>query len=209
MPEFDGQPIAEIGIAWSAAGKRADGEVLLDFLRWDGAPQFVLRRPKGDGDFWRMSWVNGVSFFSKRFPPSFRISQDRGEGIIIHGTRQWTDYSVASDVVLHLGDYGGVAVRVQGLRRYYAARLVRSGQFQIVRVRDDETVVLAETAFPTTLEKTVSLTVVAKGTRITATADDAVLEADDASDAAFSDGGIGLQVADGALSTDAVHVRAA
>jgi hypothetical protein len=76
-------------------------------------------------------------------------------------------------------------------------------------VRDDETVVLAETSFPTTLEKTVSLTVVAKGTRITATADDAVLEADDASDAAFRDGGIGLQVADGALSTDAVHVRAA
>ena len=123
LPECDGQPIAEIGIALSAAGKRADGEILLDFLRWDGAPQFVLRRPKGDGDFWRMSWVNGVSFFSKRFPPSFRISQDRGEGIIIHGTRQWTDYSVASDVVLHLGTYGGVAVRVQGLRRYYAARL--------------------------------------------------------------------------------------
>jgi ADP-ribosylglycohydrolase len=209
LPECGGQPIAEIGIAWSAAGKRADGEILLDFLRWDGAPQFVLRRPEGDGDFWRMSWVNGVSFFSKRFPPSFRISQDRGEGIIVHGTRQWTDYSVASEIVLHLGTYGGVAVRVQGLRRYYAARLLRSGQFQIVRVRDDETAVLAETSFPTMLEKKVSLTVVAKGTRIIATADDAVLEIDDASEAALRDGGIGLQVADGALSTDAVHVRAA
>ena len=72
-----------------------------------------------------MAWVNGVSTFSKRFPPSFRISQDRGEGMIAHGTRQWTDYEVKSDIVIHLGNYGGVALRVQGLRRYYGVRVTR------------------------------------------------------------------------------------
>ena len=134
------------------------GAVLLDYLRWDGAPDLVLHRPNDGatasqpsvegGDFWRMAWVNGVSFFSKRFPPDFRISQDRGEGIILHGTRQWTDYQVASDIVLHLGTYGGVAVRAQGLRRYYAARLLRSGAVPDRPVRDEVTTVLAETAFP-------------------------------------------------------------
>ena len=67
LPEFGGQPIAEIGFAISGSGKRADGKLLVDYLRWDGAPSLVLRRPGGDCDFWRMAWVNGVDIFSKRF----------------------------------------------------------------------------------------------------------------------------------------------
>ena len=131
-------------LVWSfqARGKRADGRLLVDYLRWDGTPALTLRRPQGDGDFWRMSWVNGASFFSKRFPQAFRIAQNRGEGIIIHGTRQWTDYQASGDVMLHLGNYGGLAVRAQGLRRYYGARVTRDGKMQIVRVRDDDTMVL-------------------------------------------------------------------
>ena len=161
LPEFDGQPIAEIGVAWSAAGKVADGTVSVDYLRWDGragndlasSRQFPIDAMDGS-DFWRMAWVNGASLFSKRFPPSFRISQNTGEGIILHGTRQWTDYRVRSVITLHLGSYGGVAVRAQGMRRYYAARLTRGGPFQIVRVRDEEVRVLAETAVPSRTGKT-------------------------------------------------------
>ena len=206
IPDLDGQPIGEVGIVVMAGGKRADGAVILDYLRWDGAPALTLHRPPGEGDFWRMSWVNGVSFFSKRFPPSFRIAQDRGEGIVIHGTRQWTDYSVSSNIILHLGAYGGIAVRVQGLRRHYAARLTRDGKLQIVRTRDDRTDVLAETAFPTELEKSVNLTVTADGSRIVATADGVSIEAHDQSPLCLEDGGLGLLVFEGALSTDVVRV---
>jgi ADP-ribosylglycohydrolase len=78
LPDAGGQPIAELGVAIMATGKRADGRLLVDYVRWDGAPDLTLKRPAGDCDFWRMSWVNGASFFSKRFPAAFRISQDRG-----------------------------------------------------------------------------------------------------------------------------------
>lgn len=214
LPEFDGQPIAEIGVALSAAGPVADGAVRIDHLRWDGPPDLLLHRPDngsdsfrnrpGEGcDFWRMAWVNGASLFSKRYPPDFRISQNVGEGIILHGTRQWTDYRVSSAITLHLGAYGGVAVRAQGLRRYYAARLTRAGQFQIVRVRDEVVTVLAETAFALELEKPVAVSVTVRGRRIEAEADGAALTADDA---AFADGGIGLLVHEGALSTQSVRV---
>jgi ADP-ribosylglycohydrolase len=206
LPNFDGQPIAEIGVALTTGGKHSDGHVLVDYLRWDGAPDLVLHRPAGDGDFWRMAWVNGVSFFSKRFPPSFRISQSRDEGIIIHGTRQWTDYTVSSDIVLHLGNHGGIAVRVQGLRRFYAARITRQGKLQIVRQRDDELKVLAETSFPTQFEKKVNANISVTGNRITATFDGVNLSAEDNSAEAFKDGGIGLLVAEGALSTEEVRV---
>ena len=206
IPEFDGQPIGEVGLAIAAEGRRADGRILLDFIRWDGAPTMTLHRPKGDGDFWRMSWVNAVSFFSKRFPQSFRISQDEGEGIIIHGTRQWTDYVVRSRITIHLGDYGGVAVRVQGLRRYYGVRLTRAGQLELVRVRDDDVVVLASVPMKLEFETGIDVIVKAAGAELTAEVDGTRLQARDDSPSAFNDGGIGLFVADGALSANAVSV---
>jgi len=206
LPEFGGQPIGEIGIAFAADGRRADGRVLLDYLRWDGAPQVTLRRPAGDSDFWRRAWVNGVSFFSKRFSPSFRISQDRGEGLIIHGTRQWTDYRVDTEIVIHLGSYGGVSVRVQGLRRRYDVRLTRQGRLEIVRVRDDAVEVLAATPFPLQFETRIGCTVSVTGREIRAEIGSVSLAARDDSEQAFADGGIGLLIAEGALSTDEVRV---
>jgi hypothetical protein len=207
LPDLDGQPIAEIGIALTADGRRADGGVLIDYLRWDGVPDLALHRPASGGDFWRKAWVDSVSFFSNLFPSSFRISQSRDQGLIIHGTRQWTDYEVSSDIVIHLGTYGGIAVRVQGLRRYYAVRVTRDGQLQIVRVRDAETTVLARTGFLLIFEKKISAKVTVNDTHITATFDDVTLRADDQTAAAFTNGGIGLLIAEGALSTDEVRVR--
>ncbi|TSD90188.1 ADP-ribosylglycohydrolase family protein [Mycobacterium sp. KBS0706] len=206
IPDAGGQPIAEAGLVITAAGRRADGAVILDHLRFDGAPDLHLRRPAETGDFWRQAWVNGVSFFSKRFPPSFRISQDRGEGIIIHGTRQWTDYRVAADVMIHLGLEAGIAVRVQGLRRYYAALLSRDGMLRIVRQRDEDRLVLAETAFAWTLERSYDVVVEAEGDRITCRIGDVVLAARDGSQQALRDGGIGLLVHEGALSSNDIRV---
>ncbi len=96
----------------------APGTVLLDCLWWDDTPDMVLRRPvggpedhrqAGGPDFWRLAWVNSAHLFSKRFPPDFRMSQDRGGGVILHGTRAWTDLCVKSEVTLHLDAYGGIA----------------------------------------------------------------------------------------------------
>jgi hypothetical protein len=207
LPEFGGQPIAEIGFAIRGTGKRSDGALLVDYLRWDGAPSLALARPAGDCDFWRMAWVNGVDFFSKRFPPSFRISHNRGEGLIAHGTRQWTDYELETEIVIHLGNYGGIALRVQGLRRYYGVRITRDGRLQIVRVRDDEVKVLAETGFASRFESRIAITARIDGNRIAVTADGVELSASDDSPEAYASGGIGLVIHEGALSADTVTIR--
>jgi hypothetical protein len=80
---------------------------------------------------------------------------------------------------------------------------------QIVKVRDAETTVLAQTAFPLTFEKKIAVSMTVVGQRITAKFDDVTLVADDTSDTGFVNGGIGLLVSEGALSTEEVRVSAA
>jgi ADP-ribosylglycohydrolase len=207
LPDLDGQPIQQIGLSLTSGGARADGTVWLDHLSWEGAPKLSLRRPKQPSAFWRQSWVNNVSFFSKNFAAAFRISQDRGAGIIIHGTREWTDYRVSSDIAVHLGSSAGIAARVQGLRRYYALLLEAGDWLRLVKVRDDARIVLAEAPFRWSLEKPVSLALELCGERIAGFVDGAaILHACDDGGARFADGGIGLVIAEGALSTDQVKV---
>jgi hypothetical protein len=179
---------------------------VLDWLRWDGAPDLRLRRPAEPGDFWRRAWVNGVSHFGRTFPQAFRISQDRGEGMIIHGARDWTDYRVAADVAVHLAGYAGLGVRVQGLRRYYGALLVRPNVARIVRVYDGVTTILAETPFDWAFESTYPFEVEVADRRITCKIGPIALEADDLSAEALRDGGVALVLAEGALSANEIMV---
>ena len=138
--------------------------------------------------------------------PSFRISQNRGEGIIAHGTREWGDYQVSTEVVFHLGNYGGLALRVQGLRRYYGVRVTRDNQLQIVRVRDDDVLVLAEAPFDLQLESRLAFTARVTGNQIVADVAGTKLTATDTAPGGLLSGGIGLFVHEGALSADSMTV---
>ena len=206
IPDLDGQPIQQAGIVLASTGPRADGSVVLDWFRWDGTPDLRLRRPAEAGDFWRRAWVNAVSLFSKHFRASFRISQDRGEGMIIHGTRQWRDYRVAADLTVHLAAHAGIGVRVQGLRRYYAVLLRKAGRLSIVKVYDGTTTVLAETAFAWTAETAYTAEVEAEGRHIRCRIGATTLAAEDDAERWLADGGIALVIDSGALSANEVHV---
>jgi len=95
---------------------------------------------------------------------------------------------------------------VQGLRRRYDVRLTRQGRLEIVRVRDDAVEVLAATPFPLQFETRIGCTVSVTGREIRAEIGSVSLAARDDSEQAFADGGIGLLIAEGALSTDEVRV---
>ena len=77
-----------------------------------------------------------------------------------------------------------------------------------MRVRDEATQVLAETAFPTEFEKPISMRVSAKGETITFEADGVSLSVNDAGPEALSDGGVGLLVHEGALSANEIRIGA-
>jgi ADP-ribosylglycohydrolase len=209
LPDTGGQPIQSLGLAARSPAGANDGAIVLDWLRWDGSPDMRVRRPREPNDFWRRAWVNAVDNFSTGFPQAFRISQDHGEGMIIHGGRQWRDYKVEMSLTAHLAGHMGVGVRVQGLRRFYAVLLQRPDKLRLVRVRDGETTVLAETAFAWAFEKPYRFIVEVDGRRISAAVDGVRLAALDNSVEALVDGGVAMIVQGGAASTDEVIVARA
>jgi hypothetical protein len=103
-----------------------------------------LSRPAHNGTVWRRAWVDGVESAERWWPEPMRLVQNEGRGLMIHGTRDWTDYYVRATVTPHLARHAGIAVRVQGMRRYYALLLGDDDKLRLVKVRDGETV-LAET----------------------------------------------------------------
>jgi hypothetical protein len=137
VPEVDGYPIAEVGI-------EVTGEVLLDSVTWNGVPGTILRRPES-GEAWRDAWVNGIDHFQQWGEP-FRLIQDRGTGLLIHGCREWDNYEVSAHLTLHLVERAGIALHVQGMTRWVALLLCRDGYVRLVKSRDTE-VVLAEAPF--------------------------------------------------------------
>jgi ADP-ribosylglycohydrolase len=206
LPDTGGQPIQSLGVAARSPGGMQDGAIVLDWLRWDGSPDVRLRRPREPSDFWRRAWVNAVDNFSTSFPQAFRISQDRGEGMIIHGGRQWRDYRVETSLKAHLAEHMGVGVRVQGLRRFYAVLLDRPDKLLLVRVRDGAKTLLAEMPFAWSFERSYKFVVEADGREISASVDGARLAARDDADEAFVDGGVAIIINGGAASTDEVLV---
>ncbi|WP_246697805.1 hypothetical protein [Rhizobium sp. G21] len=122
----------------------------------------------------------------------------------MQGSRDWADYAVEADLMLHLGAYGGVILRAEGQRRFYAARVTSDGRFQIVRRKDETETVLAETSLDMPFETAFSMTVSAVQDRMEARIGDTVITA---SDASFPGGAAGLVVYEGALSATRIRVR--
>ena len=199
IPSTDGYPIADVGIEIRNA--EAGTKVWLDRLDWHGTPEITLQRC--EGTMWRRAWVNAVDSYVG-WRESFRLIQNSGTGLLLHGTRDWNDYRVDVDVTPHLVTRSGVAARVQGLRRYYALVLNTSNQIQLVKEYDG-TSVLAEQAHPLNLGQTYELGIEVKSSTITGFVDGReVLSAEDHS---LSEGGIGLLITEGRSATQMVSVK--
>ena len=79
------------------------------------------------------------------WPEAYRLVQNRG--LLLQGTREWTDYQSRRSITLHLAKAAGLAVRVQGMQRYYALLLCTDGTAKLIKALDGDNV-LAEADFP-------------------------------------------------------------
>lgn len=205
VPEIpESQPIANIGLAFTG---HKGGQVWLDRLGWDGAPNLTVARPQSKPQtFWDLQWVQSVSDWRAFGDTTIYIAQDAGEGIVSYGTREWKDYSVTvSDLCVRLGAPCGVAIRVQGLNRYYSVVLIE-GHVAIVKALDDQRIELARAPFDWSLDSLYEVNISARGSAIRAKIGDVSLEARDDQ---YEGGAMGLVVTKGALSTGPIRIQPA
>ena len=129
IPDTAGAPLMAVG--FRVAGPAGAG-ILVDRLDWSGAPETVLGRVANSDDIWRRAWVDGVDQWDAKRPDAYRLSQNRGTGLIAQGTADWRDYRVEATISVPLARSAGIAVRVGGLRRYLALVLVEGGVIRLV-----------------------------------------------------------------------------
>ena len=124
--------------------------------------------------------------------------------MLIQGTREWRDYAVSALMTPHLARSFGIAARVQGLRRYYALKLVRGSKAQLVRELDG-THILAEAPCDWQLYETYKLGLAVEGQRIRGYVDGALLF-DIEDESLLTGGALALLVEEGRLGCDEVRV---
>jgi len=207
------EPIAEVGLEIHSAA-RTEGRLYLDYLSWDGTPDVVFSRPGPGGrqqrwapgaQMWRRAWVKGVDGHDAWRPEAFRVVQNTGRGLLSTGTRQWTDYAASSVLTMHLATAAGIAVRVQGMRRYYALLLCNDGKARLVKALDGDTV-LAEAEFPWVFGGSYGFRLAASGSHIEASIDGRPLFAVDDTDRPLDGGGVAFVVEEGRIMSDEMRV---
>ncbi|HEV7300232.1 MAG TPA: ADP-ribosylglycohydrolase family protein [Tepidisphaeraceae bacterium] len=211
IPQTGGQPIAEVGFEIRATGG-ASGAVYVDRLHWTGAPTVTLTRPQDGGTAWTRAWAEGVSSAGYWVPDyQYRVTQNRGRGLHMYGTRDWTDYTVATTVLPVLATAVGLAARVQGMRRYYALLLTTNADrrvVQLVKMRDVQTVLSEAPADWALGERGYAMSLTVQGTKITGTLDgQQVLTATDAVEP-LKGGGIAIVIEEGRAHAGPIEVTA-
>ncbi len=214
LPDTGGAPIAQVGVEFHSE-RRASGTAYLDYLTWDGAPNVVLTRPAGDvsvgrnattSRMWRRAWINGVDQYDLRWPEPYRLAQNEGRGLLIQGGPGWTDYEATATITLHLAKNAGIAVRAQGMRRYYALLLCNDGKARLVKALDGDTV-LAEAPYSWRYGATKEFRLRVEGNRLQGFIDGQPLFDVEDTDRPLASGGVAFVIEEGRIMSDAMTVK--
>jgi hypothetical protein len=205
IEELNGAPIAQFGIEVRSDSAAVSGRVYVDYIDWSGTPTTLFRRPDGDGKMWVRAWINAVDHVGTRWASAFHLSQNRGTGLFIQGSREWQNYAVQAAITSDPAKSFGLAARVQGLTRYYALILAANQTLQLVR-NYDSVEVLAEVPCSWSWSQRYHFNLEVNGTVITGSLNGSELIRHNDSDAALLDGGIALLCEEGLIMTDEVKV---
>jgi ADP-ribosylglycohydrolase len=192
IPENGGYPIHEIGIELNS------GSVQLHWLDWSGVPKTSF--PPTEGTMWARAWAQAVHRFQFARDRYEYLAQNTGLGFLIQGSRTWKDYRVECRLTPRMAVSSGIAVRVQGLQRYYAFLFGEQGEVRLDKVRDGHKV-LAKVAFPWEPFRDYDVAVETQGQKLRLFIDgELILQATDG-EAPLESGAFALVVEEGCIGT--------
>jgi hypothetical protein len=202
VPDTGGAPIFEIGFEIGE-----DGRLFLDALHWKGMPEVTFSHPERISPVWRKLWINNVQHWEGWSDEPYRIVQNEGMGMISTGTRDWYDYEFEAEVrPAFLAKCGGIGVRVQGSRRFYALMLTNGHTVRLVKHLQGEQI-LAETSYVFDLWQVIRMRMAVQGRRLRAWIDNELFFDIEDTDEPLLSGGIALLIEEGHFLAKDVTVR--
>jgi ADP-ribosylglycohydrolase len=206
IEDLGGVPIARFGLE-IRSDRLTKGRIFVDYVDWSGTPTTAFRRPAIDGKMWRRAWINAVDYVGTRWASAFHLSQNRGTGLFIQGSREWQNYTVQAVIMPDPAKSFGVAARVQGLTRYYALMLGPNQALRLLR-NYDSVEVLTEVPFTWHWHEPYRFSLQAVGTLITGSMNGTELIHYNDAGTRLREGGIALVCEEGLIMTDEVSVAA-
>ena len=206
IEDLAGAPIAQFGLEVSS-DKATAGRLHIDYIDWSGTPSTEFRRPDNNGKMWRRSWINAVDHVGTRWASAFHLSQNRGTGLFIQGSRDWQNYGVESSILSDPAKSFGLATRVQGLTRYYALLLSSNQVLRLIR-NYDGTETLAEVPYHWTWSERYHFKLEVIGIKIIGSLNGTELIRYEDDKSALLDGGIALVCEEGLIMIDEIKVAA-
>src|ERR1700730_17777944 len=207
IEEIGGAPIARFGFE-IRSDRSARGRIYVDYVDWSGTPTTVFRRPEPGGVMWRRAWINAVDHVGTLWASAFHLSQNRGIGLFIQGSRDWQNYTVQAAIMADPAKSFGLAARVQGLARYYALMLGPNQALRLLR-NYDSVELLAEVPFTWHWQQRYHFNLQVVGNLISGSVDGNELIRYNDPDTPLRDGGIALVCEEGLIMTDEVSIAAA
>lgn len=219
VPDTGGYPIAFVGIQL-IGDNGINGTVYLDYLTWNGTPKIKLNRPISRAidrltrvnapTMWKKAWIDGFDSHERLagldyWPEPYRLIQNEGRGLLMQGTREWTDYQLSARMTPHMCKTGGIAVRVQGMKRYYAM-LLDQEKVRIVRAFEGKDTVLSEATIGWEFGRSYDLNLTVEGNRLIGSLNgNVVIETEDPENM-YTGGAIALISEVGRVGCDYVEV---
>jgi len=206
-------PILRVGVMIESP-RRFDGDVTVWSIDWTGAPEYFHLEGVLLTSIWDThpeplrAWVSSAANFEADFDRTFSVSHPHGIGLATTGSTDWDDYTVSSTLFFSLHRQGGLVARSVGHRRYYAALLDRGNRVRLVKQRDGQCTVLAETAYDYHQDEPLDIALHCTGTQIGVRIEGAsVLLAQDTSTTPYRQGAAGFLVDTGAILADGFQIR--
>ncbi|MDX9863934.1 MAG: ADP-ribosylglycohydrolase family protein [Anaerolineaceae bacterium] len=212
VPDLHGRPVVAVGMQVEC-DQVQQGSVYLDWLTWDGAPRAWLGDPGDGGSMWRRAWVNACSAAERDQHPDPKqrhatfLVQNEGRGLYLQGTQEWTNYAVHAGINVTTARAHGVAVCVQGLRRYYALLRDREGQARLVKMFDGQETVLAQGDFAWKTGANVAFRLETCGGKLEAALNGQVLFEVEDGERPFTHGSVAYVIEEGCLRSQAMRIE--
>lgn len=204
VPQIDGAVVHGIGV--EICGDTNATAAHLVSLDWQGSPT-VTFRPSPVGELWKLPWVITAGSRTPAVPEGFLVRSTYGEGFLLSGSEDWTDYRVEARVTPSVGERFGLAGHVLGLNRFVAVVATKDHKLALVYRHFSDEIVLDEVDFAWSEEEPLSLWLELADRNLRAGVGQAVALRATGPALAPGQGGIALLVDRGFMLAESIEVR--